>query len=70
MTEKLKKGNFKKATNELLLLPPDAHKLLMQWKGPYKVISRCGKSNDYWVKMNKKVKTLLANMLKKIHQKS
>ena len=37
----------------------------MQWKGPYKIMSRCGKSNDYRVEVNKKVKTFHANMLKK-----
>ena len=37
----------------------------MQWKEPYKIMSRCGKSNDYRVEVNKKVKTFHANMLKK-----
>ena len=31
----------------LWLLPTDANKLLMQWKGPYEIMSRCGKGNDY-----------------------
>ena len=43
----------------------DTNKLLMHWKGPYEIISRCGKGNDYWVEVNKKVKTFHANMLKK-----
>ena len=37
----------------------------MQWNGPYKIISRCGKGNDYQAELNKKVKTFHANMLKK-----
>ena len=39
--------------------------LLMQWKGPYEIMSRCGKGNDYRIEVNKKVKTFHANMLKK-----
>ena len=49
----------------LLLLPTDTNKLLMQRKGPYEIISRCGKGNDYRVEVNKKVRTFHANMLKK-----
>ena len=49
----------------LPLLPTDTNVLLMQWKGSYEIISRCGKGNDYWVEVNKKVKTFHANMLKK-----
>ena len=37
----------------------------MQWKGPYEIMSSCGKSNDYHVEVNKKVKTFYANMLRK-----
>ena len=37
----------------------------MQWKGPYEIMSRCGKGNDYRVEVDKKVKTFHANMLKK-----
>ena len=48
-----------------MLLPTDTNKLLMQWKGSYEIMSRCGKGNDYWVEVNKKVKTFYANMLKK-----
>ena len=49
----------------LLLLPADANKLLMQWKEPYEITSSCGKCKYYQVEVNKKVKTLYANMLKK-----
>ena len=48
-----------------MLLLTDTNKLLMQWKGPYKIMSRCGKGNDYRVEVNKEVKTCYANMLKK-----
>ena len=48
-----------------MLLPTDTNKLLMQWKGSYEIMSRCGKGNDYRVEVNKKVKTFQANLLKK-----
>ena len=37
----------------------------MQWKGPCEIMRRCGKGNNYWMDVNKKVKTFHANMLKK-----
>ena len=37
----------------------------MQWKVPYKIMSRCGKGNDYRVEVDEKVKTFHSNMLKK-----
>ena len=37
----------------------------MQRKGPYEIMSRCGKGDDYRVEVNKKVRTFHANMLKK-----
>ena len=36
----------------------------MQWKGPYEIVGRCGKGNDYRIEVNK-VRTFQANMLKK-----
>ena len=52
----------------LLLLPTDTNKLLMQWKGPYEIVGRCGKGNDYRIEVNKEVKTFYANMLKKYNE--
>jgi transposase InsO family protein len=48
----------------LILLPTDNNKLLMQWKGPFKVEKVMGK-NDYGINVNGKVKTFHINMLKK-----
>ena len=48
-----------------LLLLTDTNKLLMQWKGPYKIVGRCGKGNDYRIEVNKKQRMFHANMLKK-----
>ncbi|GFR86279.1 zinc finger protein [Elysia marginata] len=47
----------------LVLLPTDLNKLLMQWKGPFKVMATVG-VNDYWINMGGKVKTFHANLLK------
>ena len=60
-----KRREFQEGDKVLLLLPTDTNKLLMQWKGPYEIMSRCGKGNDYRIKVNKKVKTFHANMLKR-----
>ncbi|KAK3783840.1 hypothetical protein RRG08_031681 [Elysia crispata] len=49
---------------QLVLLPTDANKLLVQWKGPYDIINSVG-LNDYKVKISGKEKTLHANLLKK-----
>ena len=56
---------FQEGDKVLLLLPTDTNKLLMQSKGPYEIMSRCEKGNDYRVEVNKKVNTFHTNMLKK-----
>ncbi|XP_061180784.1 uncharacterized protein LOC133189428 [Saccostrea echinata] len=48
----------------LVLLPTKSNKLLMQWRGPYKVVQKVG-DMDYKVEMHGKLKTLHANLLKK-----
>ena len=48
----------------LLLLPTDNQKLLMQWKGPFEVVTPTGQ-NDYRILINGKTRTFHANMLKK-----
>ena len=53
----------------LVLLPTDANKLLVQWKGPYDIINSVG-LNDYKVKISGKEKTLHANLLKKYHSRN
>ena len=47
----------------LLLLPMNANKLLMQWKGPYEVLEKVGEL-DYKIKIKGKVKMFHINMLK------
>ena len=60
-----RRREFQEGDKFLLLLPTNTNKLLMQWKWPYEIMSRCVKGNDYRVEVNKKVKTFHANMLKK-----
>jgi transposase InsO family protein len=47
----------------LLLLPSDHNKLLLQWKGPFKVLDRVGKC-DYSIEIKGKPRTFHINMLK------
>ena len=53
----------KRASEVLVLLPTNNNKLLMQWKGPYKVLERIG-MNDYRVRVKGKVRTYHVNLLK------
>ncbi|XP_067684362.1 uncharacterized protein [Haliotis asinina] len=48
----------------LVLLPTDHNKLLLQWKGPYKVSAVRGQA-DYQVQMEDKERILHANLLKR-----
>lgn len=47
----------------LVLLPTEANKLLMQWKGPFDIVERLG-DIDYRVIIDGKIKTIHANLLK------
>lgn len=55
---------FKVGDYVLILLPTDNNKLLMQWKGPFKVVERKGIS-DYRIDVNGKFRLFHANLLKK-----
>ena len=60
---KAKSRILKEGDEVLLLLPTDHNKLLLQWKGPYKVLEKTGKYT-YKISVNKKVRTFHINMLK------
>ena len=60
---KSKDRQFKVEDEVLLLLPSDLNKLIMQWKGPFKVVEKLN-ACDYRVKVRGKVKTYHGNMLK------
>ena len=55
---------FVEGDQVLVLLPTDTNKLLLQWKGPFRVTSKVGK-HDYRVDQNGKIKTYHANLLRK-----
>ena len=54
---------FKVGDEVLILLPTDANKLLMQWKGPYEVLEVMSEFN-YKIRVRGKVKVYHANLLK------
>ena len=56
-------GKLNVGDEVLVLLPTNNNKLLMQWKGPYKLIERIG-MNDYRVRVKGKVRTYHVNLLK------
>ena len=63
---KVKQRKFQPGDFVLLLLPTDQNKLLMHWKGPFKVIEAVGPA-DYKIEVNNKVKLMHANCLKKYY---
>ncbi|XP_064478117.1 uncharacterized protein LOC135391692 [Ornithodoros turicata] len=52
----------------LLLLPTEGNKLMMQWKGPFKIIEKKGEA-DYVIDLGHKKKLFHANILKKYEQR-
>jgi len=48
----------------LILLPTSYNKLLMQWRGPFKVLERVEKP-DYRIQLERKQKIFHANLLKR-----
>ena len=62
--KKSSKRTFKPNDELLLLLPDSSNKLLMKWRGPYKVAEV--KSNlNFVIEMDGSLKTLHKNLLKK-----
>lgn len=60
---KAKPRFFKVGDRVLLMLPSDNNKLLMQWKGPYEVVSKVS-NMDYRIQIGRKVRLFHVNMLK------
>ena len=50
-----------KVGEKVLLLPTNANKLLMHWKGPYEVLEKVGEL-DYKIKIKGKVKMFHINV--------
>lgn len=61
--KKAKSRYFKVGDFILLLLSTDNNKLLMQWKGPFKVVERV-RQTDYKIDMNGRVRLFHVNLLK------
>jgi hypothetical protein len=53
----------------LIMLPTDHNKLLMTWKGPFKVEEQV-RRNDFRIKMGNKTKIFHINMLKQYHERN
>ena len=66
--KKAKHRSFKIGEEVLLLLPTDRNKLLMHWKGPFKVVGKVGKL-DYRVDLGSRVTTFHANLLKAYYRR-
>ncbi|GFO36278.1 Zinc finger protein [Plakobranchus ocellatus] len=58
-----KRRKFSVGEKVLVLLPTDSNKLLMQWKGPFEIVTTVG-INDYRISIGGKEKTFHANLLK------
>ncbi|XP_072164343.1 uncharacterized protein [Diadema setosum] len=63
-----KARSFKVGDEVLLLLPTDKNKLLMHWKGPFRVVGVVGKM-DYRIDTGQRVTTFHANLLKRYLRK-
>jgi len=59
-----KDRTFKHGNLVLILLPSSDNKLLMQWKGPFKVLEIV-KGPDYRIQVGRKQKSFHTNMLKR-----
>lgn len=60
---------FKPGDEVLVLLPSNSSKLLVAWKGPFKVLERRGKV-DYLIDETRGPKLYHANILKKYHRRA
>ena len=61
---KAKQRKFQEGDEVLIMLPTDANKLLMQWKGPFKIEKKMT-PNDFKIRIDGKSRVYHANMLKK-----
>ncbi|XP_072164915.1 uncharacterized protein [Diadema setosum] len=60
---KARQRSFKVGDEVLVLLPTDSNKLLMHWKGPFRVVGTVGKL-DYRIDLGSRITTFHANLLK------
>ena len=62
--KKARSRQYDEGDEVLLLLPTDKNKLLMQWKGPYKIVKKQSRM-DYTIDLGTRLKTFHINLLKK-----
>ena len=60
---------FKVGDYVLLLLPTDQNKLMLTWKGPFRVSNVVDNGLDYDIEINGKIKRFHVNMLKRYLQR-
>ncbi|KAJ8050799.1 hypothetical protein HOLleu_04137 [Holothuria leucospilota] len=65
---KAKTRTFKEGDEVLLLIPTESNKLLMQWKGPYKIEAKLNPYN-YRLNLGHRRQTYHANLIKKYHRR-
>ena len=66
---KARERTFNCGDRALLLLPTSSNKLLLQWRGPYKVVGKVSRHN-YKLQVGQKVKTYHANLMKRYVERS
>ena len=66
--KKARLRSFKEGDEVLLLLPTDHNKLLMQWKGPFKITKKLSVMN-YQIDMGSRKQTFHANLLKRYYRR-
>ena len=66
--KKARPRSYQEGDEVLLLLPTDSNKLLMHWKGPFKIVKKCNKMN-YQIDLGHRKQTFYINLLKKYHRR-
>ena len=66
--KKTRPRSYQEGDEVLLLLPTDSNKLLMHWKGPFKIVKKCNRMN-YQIDLGHRKQTFHINLLKKYHRR-
>ena len=66
--KKAKAREYDEGDEVLLLLPTDRNKLLMHWKGPFKIVKKNNRMN-YQIDLGSRKQTFHINMLKKYYRR-
>lgn len=66
--KKARERDMKVGDKVLVLLPTNANKLLMHWKGPYPIVEKLNRV-DYKIDMGGKLKTFHANLLRRYKER-